>query len=129
LADRLRAGNIILLALAESGQAIIGVIEIRENNHVAMLFVEKSHQRKGIAKELLLRSIAKRRKRNSDIYRLTVNSSPNAFEAYQKMGFKGIGDEKVVNGIRFISMELSLNANGSQPIAGEGRARTARPSA
>jgi GNAT superfamily N-acetyltransferase len=62
LADRFRAGNFILLA--ESEQSIIGVIEIRENDHVALLFVEKSHQRKGIAKELLLRSIETCRKRS-----------------------------------------------------------------
>jgi GNAT superfamily N-acetyltransferase len=107
LADRFRAGNLIVLA--ESGQGIIGVIEIRENDHIAMLFVERSHQRKGIAKELLLRSIEICRKRNPDINRITVNSSPNAFDAYQKMGFTGDRDEKVVNGIRFIPMELSLN--------------------
>lgn len=106
LADRFQAGNLILLA--ESGRGIIGVIEIREDDHVAMLFVEKSHQRKGIAKELLLRSIEICGKRKPDINRITVNSSPNAFGAYQKMGFKGSRDEKVVNGIRFIPMELSL---------------------
>jgi GNAT superfamily N-acetyltransferase len=107
LADRFRAGNLILLA--ESGQGIIGVIEIRGNDHIAKLFVEESCQRKGIAKELLLRSIEICRKRKPDINRITVNSSPNAFGAYKKMGFKAIGNEKVVNGIRFIPMELSLN--------------------
>jgi predicted GNAT family N-acyltransferase len=71
--------------------------------------VEKSHQRKGIAKELLLRSIEICRKRKPDIKRITVNSSPNAFGAYKKMGFKAIGDEKVVNDIRFIPMVLLLN--------------------
>jgi GNAT superfamily N-acetyltransferase len=106
LADRFRAGNLILLA--ESGQGIIGVIEIRKNDHVAMLFVEKPHQRKGIAKELLLRSMEICRERKPDINRITVNSSPNAFVAYQKMGFRATEDEKVVNGIRFIPMELSL---------------------
>ena len=73
---------------------------------------KKSHQRKGIAKELLLRSIEICRKRKPDFSRITVNSSPNAFGAYQKMGFKATGDEKVVNGIRFIPMELQLENNG-----------------
>jgi GNAT superfamily N-acetyltransferase len=114
LADRFRAGNLILLA--ESGQGIIGVIEIRENDHIAKLFVEKSHQRKGIAKELLLRSIEICRKRKPEINRITVNSSPNAFGAYQKMGFTGVRDEKTVNGIRFIPMVLALeNNDSSQP--------------
>jgi GNAT superfamily N-acetyltransferase len=110
LADRFLAGNAILLA--ESKQSIIGVIEIRENDHVALLFVERSHQRKGIAKELLLRSIEVCRERNTDINRISVNSSPNAFGAYQKMGFTGDRDEKVVNGIRFIPMVLALENNG-----------------
>jgi GNAT superfamily N-acetyltransferase len=81
-----------------------------------LLFVDKSHQRKGIARELLKRSIEICRKRKSDIQRVTVNSSPNAVTAYQKIGFKDIEDEKVVNGIRFIPMELILNNNGSQPV-------------
>ncbi len=67
LADRFRAGNLILLA--ESGQSIIGVIEIRGNDHIAKLFVEKSHQRKGIAKELLTRSIEICRERKPDLGR------------------------------------------------------------
>jgi GNAT superfamily N-acetyltransferase len=106
LAQRLEAGNIILLA--ESGQNIISVIEMRENSHIGLLFVEKFHQRKGIAKELIQRSIAICRQRKPDVKSITVNSSPNAFEAYQKIGFKCIEDEKVKNGIRFIPMELIL---------------------
>ena len=70
LADRFRAGNLILLA--ESIQSIIGVIEIRGKDHVALLFVERPYQRKGIAKELVLRSIEICRKRNPDIDRITV---------------------------------------------------------
>ena len=55
LTERIRTGNFVLLA--KSGNDILGVIEVRENNHVAMLFVAKSHQKKGIGKELLKRAI------------------------------------------------------------------------
>ncbi len=109
LAERLRSGNIILFA--ETRQKIIGIIEIRENNHIALLFVEKQHQRKGIARELIRRSIEMCRKRNLDIKKITVNSSPNASNAYKRFGFKGIEDEKVKNGIRFIPMALILENN------------------
>src|SRR6266498_194466 len=115
LADRFRAGNLVLLA--ESGQRTIGVIEMRENSHIALLFVEKAFQREGIARELFRRSLEICRKRKPDIQRITVNSSPNAFTAYQKIGFKGIEEEKVKNGVRFISMELILDNNdSSQPL-------------
>ena len=107
LIQRLKAGNIVLVAV--SGQSINGVIEMRENSHVALLFVKKSHQRQGIAKELIRRSIGICRKRNPNLTSITVNASPNAFEAYKKCGFHGIGREKVKNGIRFIPMELALD--------------------
>lgn len=48
LSDRLKQGNII--ELAEFEGKIIGVIEMRENSHIALLFVEKSHQRQGISR-------------------------------------------------------------------------------
>ncbi len=54
------------------------------------------------------RSIEICKRRKPDINKLTVNSSPNAVKAYRKMGFKGIRDERVVNGICFIPMEFSL---------------------
>ncbi|KPK36871.1 MAG: hypothetical protein AMJ65_15655 [Phycisphaerae bacterium SG8_4] len=111
LADRFRAGNLFLLA--ESGQRIIGVIEVRQHSHVGLLFVEKSFQRKGIARELLGRSVEICRKRNPDIQRITVNSSPNAVAAYQKIGFKAVEEEQLQNGMRFVPMELTLENNGS----------------
>jgi len=110
LAQRSKAGNLVLLA--ECGQRICGVIEMREMSHIALLFVEKSCQRQGIAKELVLRSIELCRKRNPGIRRITVNSSPNAFEAYQKIGFRGTENEKIKHGIRFIPMELILGDKG-----------------
>lgn len=112
--NRMMAGNIIILA--ESGERIIGVIEVRENSHIALFFVEKSQQRKGIGKELIRQSINVCKERKPDFGKMTVNSSPNAFTAYQNIGFKKVEDEKVVNGIRFIPMELVLeNRGGSDP--------------
>ena len=106
LAERIKAGNFVLSA--KSGNDIIGVIEVRGNNHIALLFVKKSHQRKGIGKELLKRAIETCKTQNPDTHRITVNSSPNAVAAYQKMGFNAIEQEQVVNGIRFVPMELLL---------------------
>jgi ribosomal protein S18 acetylase RimI-like enzyme len=114
LLDRFVAGNPI--TLAESGRKIIGVIEMRDNSHIALLFIEKSYQLNGIAKKLINEGIKICRTRNQNIKSITVNSSPNAFDAYQNIGFKGGRNEKTVNGIRFIPMELVLDNNVcSQP--------------
>ena len=110
LADRLGAGNLFLLA--ESGQRIIGVIEVREHSHVGLLFVEKSFQREGIARELLGRSIEICRRQNPGIRKITVNSSPNAIAAYQRIGFTTVEEEQLQNGMRFVPMELTLDNNG-----------------
>lgn len=48
------------------------------------------------------------RKRKPDMRKISVNSSPNAVTAYQKIGFKDIEEEKIVNGIRFLPMELEI---------------------
>jgi GNAT superfamily N-acetyltransferase len=115
LADRFKAGNPIILAQSEG--KIVGAIEMRENSHIALLFVEKSHQQNGIAKELCRRAIEVCRKRNQNLQRITVNSSPNASSAYQKIGFICVGNEKTVNGIRFFPMELLLeNYDNSQSV-------------
>jgi GNAT superfamily N-acetyltransferase len=106
LAQRLKAGNFVLLA--KSGSDIIGVVEVRDNNHIALLFVEASHQKKGIGKQLLKAAIEKCKIRKPDTHRITVNSSPNAVSAYRTLGFNAFEREQVVNGIRFTPMELSL---------------------
>ena len=112
---RLAEGNLFIVAAA--GLRIVGVIEIRENHHIALLFVEKTFQGQGIAGNLLRRAIDRCSQRRPDVRQITVNSSPNAFSAYERMGFKAVGDEQTVNGIRFIPMALDLGASKDTPSA------------
>ena len=106
LAQRIRSGNFVLLA--KSGVDIIGVAEVRDNSHIALLFVKGSHQKQGIGRELLKITIEKCKTLNPDILKISVNSSPNAVLAYRTMGFNALKPEQLVNGIRFTPMELSL---------------------
>ncbi len=106
LAQRIRSGNFVLLA--KSGVDIIGVVEVRDNSHIALLFVKESHQKQGIGRELLKNALEKCKALNPDIPKITVNSSPNAVSAYRTMGFNATEQEQVENGIRFTPMELSL---------------------
>lgn len=107
LAERFKSGN--PLVVAESEKEIIGVIEIRDNSHIALLFVNKPYQKKGVAKKLIREAVRECRRRNPNIQKFTVNSSPNAVAAYQHIGFKGENNVKIVNGIQFVPLELEIN--------------------
>lgn len=106
LAERAESERVVLTAKA--GRAVVGALEVRGNSHVALFFVEAIHQRKGIGKELLRMGVNRCRRRKPDIRRITVHSSPGAVAAYENMGFKVAGEERMVNGIRFVPMELPL---------------------
>ena len=76
IAKRINNGNTLLVA--ESGDEIVGVIEVRENNHVGWLLVDKRFQKNGVGRELLKRAIAMCKESDNPVNRITVNSSPNA---------------------------------------------------
>ena len=107
MAERLAAGNVVWMAV--SGSKTAGVIEMRENRHIALLFVDASNQRQGIARELIRRAVAVCRERAPDLHTITVNASPNAVAAYRQLGFQPAGEEQTVNGIRFIPMARILD--------------------
>ncbi len=61
LSKRLAAGNRFFVA--KSGDSIIGVAELRNGNHLNLLFVDPGHQFKGVGKALskaVVRSVSHR---------------------------------------------------------------------
>lgn len=107
MAERRAAGNVVWVAAR--GSQTVGVIEMRENRHIALLFVDASRQRQGVAAELIRRAVAVCRERAPDLHTITVNASPNAVAAYRNLGFQPAGEEQTVNGIRFIPMARVLD--------------------
>lgn len=94
--------------VAETGGILIGMIEIRDGNHVALLFVDKSYHRHGVAKDLLRAALKESRATAPDLERVTVNSSRYGIPAFEKLGFRQTGPERDVNGIAFIPMAMRL---------------------
>lgn len=82
---------------------IAGVLGIRLPQHICLLFVHKNSHRKGIARQLI--DFWQATLLNIDI---TVNASPYALEAYQKMGFVSLSDAQTIKGITFIPMTKKL---------------------
>ena len=104
LAGREGSGQVVLVA--EQGTEIAGVIEMRELEHIAILFVTSRGQ--GIAKELIIRALAECSKNKPGLKRITVNSSRFAETFYAKMGFKTTGPFQEKNGIKFVPMVFDI---------------------
>ena len=106
LVERSRTNHFVLLAVVKS--RVAAAIEIRDNAHVALMFVAARFQRCGIARELLKRSISHARPAKPGLDRVTVNSSRFGVAIYEKLGFRQTGPERSINGIVFIPMAHQL---------------------
>lgn len=104
--ESLKKKELILWGFYEETE-LQGVIAVRDGCHISLLFVEKQHHYKGIARQLLSGAVAYC-SANADCQRITVNSSPYAEAAYRKLGFVPEEEEQTVNGIRFIPMMYTI---------------------
>ncbi len=109
ITDRASAGHLFLLA--EQDGRLAGVIELRNHDHVSLLFVDGAFQHQGVARELLARALAVARPARPDLERVTVNSSRFGVPAYERLGFRQTGPERTVNGIVFIPMAHELSSD------------------
>ncbi|WP_434355516.1 GNAT family N-acetyltransferase [Parasalinivibrio latis] len=100
---RMTEGNTVL-AYVSKGK-LLGIVELRDEHHIASLFVSPDHQGKGIGRALL-EAIQQYVKGN----RITVSASLTSVGAYEAFGFVrvGIPDEK--SGLKFQPMEKKLNS-------------------
>lgn len=102
MTTRLTEGTSFCL-VAILAQKIIGMIEVRNGNHIALLFVDDRYHNNGIAKNLVTLVIEKVKVTDID-----VNSSPYAVHIYKRMGFEQLDDEQERDGIRFIPLKKSI---------------------
>lgn len=113
ISELLQEGSLILLA--ETGSEIVGVIiMVFRNNkhHIRWLFVDGKFHRRGIARSLFNRALEILRSYNPEIREITVNSSPYAVRAYERMGFRRMEEERSEDGIYVNPMIMELPGNG-----------------
>ncbi len=94
--------------LAFEVDELVGMIGIRNGNHISLLFVDGDHHRKGIGSKLIDRTEEYLRS-NTQFGRMTVNSAPIAKDFYHKKGFKDCGELCEKDGIRYIPMEREFS--------------------
>lgn len=104
------ADNARWVALARG--EIVGMLEVRDGTHVAMLFVDGDWQRRGISRRLLVAAFGP----VDGWPMLTVNSAPDAVGAYERLGFVATaGQQEADNGIRFIPMRRAAASGVTGP--------------
>jgi GNAT superfamily N-acetyltransferase len=106
MSARIDSDHFVLLAM--TGGEIVGMIEIRRHRHVSLLFIAPEFQGKGIGGLLLGKAVDLCLITDPQLREMTVNSSPNALRAYERMGFAPTGGEQVICGVRFIPMKKVL---------------------
>ena len=72
---------------AEMEDQVVGTIEVGENNHIILFFVEKKYRQRGIGRKLLQRAVELCVKQNPQLSECTVNSLPSSVHIYKKLGF------------------------------------------
>ena len=101
-----RQGHNYFCMIAESGNCIIGMIEIRNCNHISLLFVRE--RGKGVARDLFKHALEMCLEYEPGIVELTVHSSPYAVSIYERLGFIATDEERAENGIVYVPMKYSV---------------------
>ena len=87
---------------AFDGDALVGVLCMRQSQHIGGFFVDAAYQRRGIGKKLFAAM-----RQDYARQEFTVNSSPYAVEIYRHLGFVPTDTEQCVDGLRFTPMRYS----------------------
>ncbi|MBN2612374.1 MAG: GNAT family N-acetyltransferase [Bacteroidales bacterium] len=93
---------------ATSGIKIVGVIEIRDNNRISLLFVDKEYQGQGIAKRLFHESLKFLIQNDSAPGKFYVHASPCSIPIYKKLGFIETESLQENHGIKYMPMEKKI---------------------
>ena len=112
--------------VAEVDGRLTGMIEVRDDTHIAMLFVERDAQRHGVARALIAAAFPGKSSGSSVSAcsdagaggAITVNATPGSIAAYLHLGFRPAGRERESDGLRVLPM--------TRPRERTGRASTSR---
>lgn len=93
--------------VALDGKKIVGMLTLREESHISLLFVDEKYHRRGIGRALLqyLSHYLLTEVRAS---RVTVNSSPYGVGFYHRLGFRDLRPQEKKDGIIYTPMEFIL---------------------
>jgi GNAT superfamily N-acetyltransferase len=100
MAQRVELGDRVLVAEQEG--AMVGMIELMGNDHIAMLFVQV--RGRGIGRRLVERALLLCREASPPPDEVRVHASRFAVPIYERLGFESEGPERTENGITYLPM-------------------------
>ena len=109
-----RGGGITFFGAFEE-QEMTGVLALLSTGQIALFFVKKEWQGKGIGR-MLFQAAYNYCARKLMVRRITVQAIPSAVEKYRHLGMQPEGGEVTENGMVFVPMELFVIAGLVQPV-------------
>jgi predicted acetyltransferase len=100
--------NQINVWVAFKDSELVGMIEIRDDKYISLLFVDKTYHGQGIAKRLFNESLKEIIQRDSSLDKFYVHASPYSIPIYRKMGFVETDNMREENGIKYLPMEMKI---------------------
>ena len=97
-----------LLLTAKRGDMPIGLVDIRDNYHICLFFVDRHEQHKGVGRALF-EEMCRRLGPHLDSG-LEVYASLYAVPIYEKLGFRKTSGVQLKNGIRFVEMRYDISS-------------------
>ena len=86
---------------------IVGMLTLRNNSHISLLFVDEKYHRRGIGRALI-EYLREYLLSEAGISKVTVNAAPYGVAFYHKLGFQDLRPEEERDGIRCTPMEFVL---------------------
>ena len=86
---------------------MVGILGVRNETHISLLFVDREYHRQGIASKLLDRMFTQVDKQYGK-RKMTVNAAPYAVGFYHKLGFVDTDCEQTTDGITYTPMEIDF---------------------
>lgn len=93
--------------IAHDGEKMVGMITLRSNSHISLLFVDEAYHKRGIGRALIIR-ICEYLKAELGVNKVTVNAAPFGVGFYHKLGFVDLESEQTSQGIIYTPMERML---------------------
>ena len=101
--------------VATCQEKIVGMVSLRDKNHISLLFVDEAYHRQGIGRRLVdeMGAFSKEEYGKEEI---TVNASPYGLEFYKKIGFCSTSPLLCNGGIKYTSMRKKLGEKDGKII-------------
>ncbi len=103
-----RDGQCAMQQADQTRGRMAGIIGMRSETHINLVFTRKEYHRKGIATAIFRYLLADIRQKNPAIQAVTLNASPYGKPFYIHLGFESLAEEQEKHGIRYTPMKYVI---------------------